>query len=174
MWVFWVINSMEAWFLTLEVIAEYSWHSSPPIPSCLYSLLHFSCVLSITVYSWAPVFEIIHSRHLFSFHFHCAVNLPLIHAHVGALFCLSPIDFHSFAPKHISSSSASLLPVPCTRYRSQCHRHTSWVVELPLWYHPSSYPSSLQTNKCSKPILGAVPPSPRTSPSLLPHNSPLL
>ena len=34
--------------------------------------------------------------------------------------------------------------------------------------------SPLQTNKGSKPIIGAVPPSPRTPPSLLQHTSPLL
>ena len=41
-------------------IADHSWHSSPTIPSCLYSLLHFSSALSITLYSWAQIFEILH------------------------------------------------------------------------------------------------------------------
>ena len=32
-------------------VAYHSWHSSPPIPSCLYYFLHFSSTLSITLYS---------------------------------------------------------------------------------------------------------------------------
>ena len=58
-------------------VSDHSWHSSPPIPSCLYSLLHFSSALSITLYSWAQVFEILHFRHIFSLHVLCVVILPL-------------------------------------------------------------------------------------------------
>ena len=56
---------------------DHSWHYSSPIPSCLYSLLHFSSALSITWYSWAEVFEIMHSCHIFSLHFHCAVKAKM-------------------------------------------------------------------------------------------------
>ena len=84
--------------LPYSPVADHSWHSSPPIPSCMYSVLHFSSALSITLYSWAQVFEILHFRHLF-LHFHSAVILPFIHTHV---FCLSPIDFHPSSLKSIS------------------------------------------------------------------------
>ena len=103
----------------------------------------------------------------------CRYRYPASHSHTCILsfsYWLSSL----FSPKHISSSPVSLLRVPCSRFRSQCHRQTSWSMELPLWCHPSSYPSTLQTNKGSKLILDAAPPSPRTPPSLLPHTSPLL
>ena len=36
-------------------VADHYWHSSLTIPSCPYSLLHFTSALSITLYSWSQL-----------------------------------------------------------------------------------------------------------------------
>ena len=69
-------------------------------PDILLHPFHPACTLFFTSLPQSPLIYTIEPiylkppppnfRHLFSMHFHCAVNLPLIHTQV---FCLSPIDF---------------------------------------------------------------------------------
>ena len=55
-------------------------------PDILLHPFHHACTLLFTSLPHSPllctVFEILHFRHLFSLHFHCAVILPLIHTQV--------------------------------------------------------------------------------------------
>ena len=127
------------WWIADKPLAELTMKTDGRV-LCLMSLCR--AYTTITLYSWAHVFEILHFRHLFSLHFHCAVKLPLS--------CIPSFSYwlsFLFSPKHIYSSPDYLLPVPCSRCRSQCHRQTSWSTERNLWKHPSSYPLLLQTNK---------------------------
>ena len=57
---------------------------SPVGAKCLIThfLLRLSSALSITLHRRAQVFEIIHFRHLFSLHSHCAVILPIVQTHI--------------------------------------------------------------------------------------------
>ena len=133
-------------------------------PDILLQPFHPACTLFFTTLLHSPLLCTVEPRYLKSSTF--ATSSPCIFT--VPLTCLSFTHMYSvfllltFSPKHISSSPASVLAIPCSRCRSQCHLQTSWSIELPLWYHLSSYPSPWQINKGSKPILGAVPPSHRT------------
>ena len=88
-------------------IADHSWHSSPTIPSCLYSLLHFSSAFSITLYSWAQVFEI-----LFSLPLTC---LSFTHMYyVFLLLTFIPLLSKAYLQLSSFSSTRSLLSLQIT------------------------------------------------------------
>ena len=85
-----------------------SWHSSPPIPSCLYSLLHFSSALSITSNVQLSTGTVYLKSSTFATSSHCIFTVPLTCLSFTHTFCLSPCDFHSsFSKAYIQLSSFS-------------------------------------------------------------------
>ena len=73
-------------------------------------------------------------------HFHCAVNLPLIHTHVS---CLSPIDFHSSSLQNISPALQLIFYpfLPLAAYHNViCKHHGPWsflsdIIRHPIHHH---------------------------------------
>ena len=101
----------------------------------------------------------------------CAATgiLPLIH-----VFCLSPIDFHPSSLQSISLALQFLFYMflaLAADHNVIGKHHGPWRFLSDLIRHPIHQHCKQQG---SKPILDAVPPSPRTPPSLLPHTSPQL
>ena len=126
----------------------FSTRSILPIP-------HFSSALSITLNSWAQVFEILHFRHLFALHFLCTVTL-----YVSLLLTFIPL----LSKAYILLPSYRFVALAAD-HSVICKHHGLYGASSPISSHDlPSYPSPLQTNKGSKPILGAIPSSPRTPP----------
>ena len=106
-------------------------HSCPTIPSCLYSLLHFSSAFSITLYSWAQIFEILHFRDLFSLIF----TVPLSCLSFTHMYCLSPIDFHSSSLQSISLSSFRSSHADHNVLKTYGWSFLSDIISYPIHHH---------------------------------------
>ena len=107
-------------------------------PDILLQPFHPACTLFFTSLPHSPLLCTVEPRYLKSSTFAtsspCIFTVPLTclsFTHTCILSFYYCLSFH-FSPKRISSSPASLLPVPCSRCRSQCHLQTSWSMELPL------------------------------------------